>query len=668
MKLFVLLIPIIFVFIGCQDYADESLKNPYNEKEKGERLRTIKVVENSIHSKAVVENDKLWNVGDTIKIKFLNGSSGIQEKVKLYASNWLQYANLKFEYVQENADVKIGFDIDVREIAWSTIGKDCQLIPQNEPSLNFVGLEEEQSEDLIRGEVLKGFGHILGLGFEHRSPVSPINLNNAKTRNYFMFLCGLTEEDVNNDILPIYNASHTNYSEFDEKSIMILELPLTIQDSPKKSLAANTVLSEMDKKFIAKLYPYEEKPIITLELTNSNVNFTIEANNSVVIDWGDGCKETDIFSHQYDDLQSHIIKFYADSTAIVKFTCDFSNLKSLDISGCTAMTYLMCKGNQLTSLDISKNIALVELNCESNQITKLDISNNTNLISLLCRDNRIVELKLNSTLKVLSCCINCLKQLDLSNCESLTHLECEENQLQQLDLSNCKEITILYCSQNPLSSLDLSYNTKLKHLMCGYCPLVTLKVNNNPQLEEISCVSCSLTSLSFPKSRNLISLDCWDCQLTELDITACPNLSSIRIWNNKLTTMNLSNNKQLSSLWCYNNRLTSLNLSANLMLGNLDCSNNLLSYLDIRVNNSLAVLQCGNNLLTSLQANSSLKVVECYDNPFITDEANMLAFINTLPLVTTSLGKLTIHNFELTKKYANICAEKGWIIDDYWDF
>lgn len=167
------------LFLGaCQKDCPDLSESQEQKTFPKERLRTIKKVDGGVSTRAVVEKEKSWTVGDTIKIKFLNGSTAIQEKVKLYAAQWLEYANLKFEYVSagDNADVKIGFDLDTRFLAWSTIGMDCKAIPQNEPYLNFVWLEEDE-DTFIKGEVLRSFGHVLGLGFEHRNPDSLIVFN-----------------------------------------------------------------------------------------------------------------------------------------------------------------------------------------------------------------------------------------------------------------------------------------------------------------------------------------------------------------------------------------------------------------------------------------------------------------------------------------------------------
>lgn len=227
-----------------------------------ERLYAIKQVgQPGVATKGVAVNGKTWEPGSTIKIKFLNGDAAIQAKVKQYAAEWLQYANLKFEYVGagDNADVKVGFEWgdEFPYISWSTIGTDCQQVPQDEASLNFVGLEGEEDYDFVRSEVLRGFGHILGLGFEHRNPNSPIvfKYTTATEKNRLASYFGLSMDDILEHIIPLYEVDHTNYTEYDSESIMLLPIPGTFLTNPKFGTAQNLELSETDKTFIAGLYP-----------------------------------------------------------------------------------------------------------------------------------------------------------------------------------------------------------------------------------------------------------------------------------------------------------------------------------------------------------------------------------------------------------------------------
>lgn len=224
-------------------------------QQKPEKLWMIKTVPKA-ETKAIAPTNKLWWAGQTIKIKFLNGDAKIQAKVKQYAALWLKYANLRFEYVNANdyADVKIGFDTYDNYIAWSTIGIDCKSIDQDKPSLNFVWLQDETDESIIKGEVLRAFGLVLGLSFEHQNPNSTLQI---KPTADIAAEYNLTAEQ-SNQIRQQYSTAYTNFSEYDKSSIMVLDIPRTLLVNPREYTPANKELSEKDINFIDKLYPGEQ--------------------------------------------------------------------------------------------------------------------------------------------------------------------------------------------------------------------------------------------------------------------------------------------------------------------------------------------------------------------------------------------------------------------------
>jgi hypothetical protein len=260
----VMIVCLLAISCNKDEYVHD---NGSEQTVKKEKLYGIKTIDQPL-TKAVAVNNKTWQSGYTIKIKFLNGSSQLQEAVKQVAATWLDYVGLKFEYVVTGtADVKIGFDLDTRYISWSTVGTDCQSIPQNEPSTNFVDLEYNWEEDyeVFQGDVLRAFGHILGLGFEHRNPESDIVFK-ANAQLYFEDYYGLSASEAS-ELLNLYSTSQTNYSDYDPYSIMVLEIPNTIVTKRSMAVSANTELSDTDKEFIVNLYPkrYYEKITLTAD-------------------------------------------------------------------------------------------------------------------------------------------------------------------------------------------------------------------------------------------------------------------------------------------------------------------------------------------------------------------------------------------------------------------
>ncbi|MFC2116639.1 hypothetical protein ACFLTU_09190, partial [Bacteroidota bacterium] len=81
-------------------------------------------------------------------------------------------------------------------------------------------------------------------------------------------------------------------------------------------------------------------------------------------------------------------------------SCTQNQLRSLDVSGCTALTELYCEDNQLSSLDVSNNTALEHLSCVVNQLSSLDVSINSSLEFLDCSMNQLTELNVSNNTEI----------------------------------------------------------------------------------------------------------------------------------------------------------------------------------------------------------------------------------------------------------------------------
>lgn len=196
-----------------------------------------------------------WLAGETIRIKFLNGDEYLQNKVKQYATQWLQYSNLKFEWVNSNqiAAIKIGFKWNDDYGSWSNIGKECITVDQNSPSMNFGWFDSYTSEQEFRRVTLHEFGHALGLAHEHQNPTSPIQWNVEAVYAYYG-ASGWTKEQIDHNVLNKFSTSQVDYTNFDNQSIMLYYLPssLTLDGY---SFPLNTFLSEMDILSAYMMYP-----------------------------------------------------------------------------------------------------------------------------------------------------------------------------------------------------------------------------------------------------------------------------------------------------------------------------------------------------------------------------------------------------------------------------
>lgn len=213
---------------------------------------------------------KMHRPGALLKVKFLNGTDKQKQGVRAEAKEWENFANVKFNFVTGNADIRIGFKWQGDAGSWSYIGTDIFNIPQNEPTMNFGWLDiNYQDKEEYKRVVIHEFGHTLGCIHEHQNPSVDIPWDKEAVYKYYTGAPNFwSKEDVDNNIFRKYSTTQTQYSQFDKESIMLYSIPnsLTIGDY---EVGSNNRLSEMDKDFIGTMYPLTIKEITSLSLGKS---------------------------------------------------------------------------------------------------------------------------------------------------------------------------------------------------------------------------------------------------------------------------------------------------------------------------------------------------------------------------------------------------------------
>ncbi|MGG3159772.1 M12 family metallopeptidase [Priestia megaterium] len=201
-----------------------------------------------------VIKEYLWEPGQTIHVRFLDGLPEVQEKVKKHAKKWEEYANIKFNF-DDSPDAEIRISFDANDGSWSFIGTYCKEIDKDKATMNYGWLRPNTSDTEYSRVVLHEFGHALGCIHEHQNPTANIPWDKEAVYSYYMGPPNnWKKEEVDDNIFARYSKNMTNFTEFDPTSIMLYPIPEdhTIGDY---AVVGGVTLSENDKKFIQQMYP-----------------------------------------------------------------------------------------------------------------------------------------------------------------------------------------------------------------------------------------------------------------------------------------------------------------------------------------------------------------------------------------------------------------------------
>lgn len=195
--------------------------------------------------------DTFWKNGQTIYIKFINGSDSQKNTVKNIANTWMKYANVKFSYVNSNhqANVRISF---TGKGNWSYLGA-RQLSSSNTATMNISSVTQRI--------ILHEFGHMLGLIHEHKHPNAGIPWNKPQIYKDYKNWYGWSEATIKNNLFAVYSHDRLQKGVYDKYSIMHYSIP-NKHTIGNFEVSYNTKISNLDKEFIGKIYPFQNKPNI----------------------------------------------------------------------------------------------------------------------------------------------------------------------------------------------------------------------------------------------------------------------------------------------------------------------------------------------------------------------------------------------------------------------
>lgn len=199
---------------------------------------------------------KLWQPGQTLHIRFLDGDTAVQDRVIASAQKWTEHANIHFAFDNDpEAQIRISFKSSG---SWSYIGTDALIVPQSQPTMNFGWLTPDTETTEYDRVVLKEFGHALGLVNEYQNPNANIPWNKEAVYRYYEGPPNnWTQEQVDANFFTRYKPEQLAIPKaFDPQSIMMYPIPKEFTDG-EFFVGWNTTLSELDKKAIGELYPFQ---------------------------------------------------------------------------------------------------------------------------------------------------------------------------------------------------------------------------------------------------------------------------------------------------------------------------------------------------------------------------------------------------------------------------
>lgn len=216
---------------------------------------TVSSATQDANDKAALLNEARWNPGDEIRVRFVDGDPGVQQRVRAVAERWTEpgMADLTFQFVEDgDAEIRVAFMQG--DGSWSYLGTHCRDIPADQPTMNYGWLTPDSPDDELQRVVLHEFGHALGLIHEHQNPKGGIDWNEPAV---IADLSGppnnWDEATIRHNVLDHYAADAVTATDVDGDSIMMYPIPAAWTNDGF-SADLNSDLSEHDKQLISEVY------------------------------------------------------------------------------------------------------------------------------------------------------------------------------------------------------------------------------------------------------------------------------------------------------------------------------------------------------------------------------------------------------------------------------
>lgn len=184
-------------------------------------------------------------------------SQALLSRILKFANKWRTEGHANVEFVYSLTDPVIRFTREGNQL-YSYMGTDNLHIPRNQHTMMLGGYSDRTPDSELDRSCVHEFGHALGLIHEHLRRALVQRLDPAKTTAYMARVYGWDSGTTRSQVLtPAEESSLMGSPVADEVSVMCYQLSgeCTTDGRP---IVGGSKLSEIDKAWIAKLYPMQD--------------------------------------------------------------------------------------------------------------------------------------------------------------------------------------------------------------------------------------------------------------------------------------------------------------------------------------------------------------------------------------------------------------------------
>ncbi|GEM_PF-4117773 len=268
------LLPVGAFFASCSDQNQEFLQEEEVAKSSG--LKSI-----------YLQEDLRWDVEQTIRYSFFNGTPGQKIVVQNCMNNWMAYANIKFKEVPRSQSSELRIEFINRAhtgkgyfmAGQSRVGTTAINASQSEPTMCIYG---DQTEAELQQTCLHELGHVLGLIDQVSHPLIPVTWDSLAITSDFIdggqseaeaakFYSGTFGHDAKKYANTII-CDYSNWTKWCASSIMMYKTPARWN---KEGIAykGGSSIDHDDISAITKIYPYKvsgKQPFFRYYTKNKN--------------------------------------------------------------------------------------------------------------------------------------------------------------------------------------------------------------------------------------------------------------------------------------------------------------------------------------------------------------------------------------------------------------